>query len=243
MRNVAAFFVLALATAVAHAQVWVFPATPAADEEFVVVVSVSGCGGFGPVTPEVKGTVIVLGYTLTGGCFGGEPPVLRSAAVRVPAPGTYEIQTGVRRSDGTIDLRLRDTVNVGPSRHAARPTMSLNGLWSIPSEPGWGVRIVEGTSGQLFVLWFTYQRGTAGTNRWYVAPSGTWTPEGFVAPFYSAGGRPFQFGTFDPSMVRLEAQGVFTIKPESPDTVRLSVRGNDYTGPLQLDWTLTRLRF
>lgn len=231
----------------AHAQLRTYPASPQAGQEFVVQISqTGGCGPSSPVRGEVEGTVISLVYEEAGACFPTrppEPPI--NVVVRVPVAGSYLVRERGEYQGRVSVAREHGQITVQAASTSARPPYSLAGLWNTASEPGWGVNIAEGDSGQLFITWFTYGRFISGTRAlasWYVASSGRWTgPNEFSAPFYWTQG-PVLGATFDPSRVVLMTIGQMTITVHSPDSITFSVEGHDGS-PLVVTRTLNRFRF
>jgi len=237
----------AAAATTTHAQLRTYPASPRAGQEFVVqIAATGGCGAASPVRGEVEGTVISLVYEEAGACFPTrppEPPV--NVVVRVPTAGSYLVRERGQYQGRVSVSREHGQITVQAASNATRPAHSLAGVWNMPSEPGWGVNIAEGDSGQLFVTWFTYGRFISGTRAlasWYVASSGSWTATNeFSAPFYWTQG-PVLGGAFDPAQVRLLPIGQMTITVHSPDSITFSVEGHDGQ-PLQVARVLDRFRF
>ena len=230
--------------AAATASTITFPFSPRAGEDFVIQLEGVGCGPFDEVRTELAGNVITVAYQEAPACFGVQPPgaTFLSAVMRVPAAGNYEVRYRSANSSGS-----RGTLSIAAPSTATRTPVVLGGLWYVPQQPGWGLNIIEGESGQLFLIWFTYSRGVAIANRgaasWYVGSSGKWvTPTRFVAPIYSALG-PVLGVPFDPALVRLTPLGIATIDVASANTLTFSVDGAEPTVQTHFTRNLTKFRF
>ena len=217
------------------------PAEPVAGQDFIVFVQTN----FGqcPVVPggraNVAGGEIVVSFDTSrcGSVSIGLPPAdsPRGALVNVAAPGNYAVMHAGSRI-GTL------AVKAGPATPVVRSAPLLNGLWNVPSAPGWGIRITEGATGQLFVVW--YASGNA-PGRWFVSSGGSWTgPNEYSAVFYDPSGPTLSaFNTFDWSRAFLEPVGVLTINVADADRITMKVAGRLGFAGFEYGWALQRLRF
>lgn len=225
-----------------------FPATPQANLDFVLrVPEVASCGAFISSRADVSGNAITLTYVNSGACF---PELLDrfpvGAAVRVPAPGTYRVFLRGQAGNFVGDAQDLGSITVAAGAAATRAAPSLAGIWLSPSQPGWGLTIAEGESGQAFLVWYTYAMDQPNAypvrSSWYFMPSSQWSgPNQLTAPVYSAAG-PTVASAFNPSRVRTNAVGIATVTVQGPDAITFAVQGHD-GGPLNVSQSLTRFRF
>ena len=252
MKRFAAGIVLLLAAAAAHAQFRTFPDAPHAGEEVVIQFSGNGCGPMTNPSVALAGNVVTVTVTEAEACFATQPPgaTFVTVATRFFAPGTYQVhQRVVNRFNANASTGQVGTVTVLGSAAPTRPAVSLNGLWYVPEEAGRGLNIIEGESGRLFLIWFTFQPGTPGTRTgatWYVASTTNWvTPNQARGPFFSAAGaadRLEQPG-FDPASVLLTPLGIATLTVNGPDSVTFALDGFNGISNLGVSRNLTRFRF
>ena len=222
----------------------IFPSSPRAGQEFVVQFEGSGCGPMTVLGSEVAANAITVTYREAPACFATQPPgaLFVSAVVRAPTAGTYVVSAR-REGAGASPL---GSVAVQAGGTVTRTGTSLNGLWFDPGAPGRGLNIIEGESGQLFIVWFTYGSPSGGTfeaARWYVMSSGTWTsPTEFSAPIYAAEG-PGMRAPFLPASVRLKPVGIATVAVSGPNAITFTVQGFDGLAGFGALENLTRFRF
>lgn len=119
---------------------------------------------------------------------------IHPAAVRVAA-------SGVSRS-----LLAKSTRSLLELPVAAEPLVIDAGLWWNPSRSGTGLSIVQHASGQLFVVWFTYD--ASGKPLWQVVPGGRWVDERtFEGELYQTRAAAYFSGAFDPATVSIRRVG------------------------------------
>lgn len=234
----------------AAAAFFVYPSEPRAGQDLVLWTdSATDCSvGTGHAAQATVGDgTITLAYPTALTCGVALPAQWVSAIVNVPKPGTYAVSALTNANTANAQARPIGQVTVLPAVGAARTGVPLGGLWLVPSEPGWGLSIAEGQSGQLFLTWYTYG-GQAladgfGTSTWLFTSSGTWTtPTRFtgalVQPFGS-----FFTRTFDPSLTILQPVGSSTLDVTGPDTVTFTVHYNIGAGDSTSTYNLTRFKF
>lgn len=155
----------------------VLPPDPVAGEEFVVKI-ITGFHGVdrvtGPVKAEIVGNSIVLSRDL-------ERPAAEGVhTVRIPGlpAGTYATAFSSHPSVPAFPV---GTVIVRPVAAPPAPPRGLTGNWFDPQESGWGLNILQGESGQLFIVWFDYEPNVEGaapqmrtSSTWSVVPGGRW---------------------------------------------------------------------
>jgi hypothetical protein len=114
---------------------------------------------------------------------------------RLPA-GTYTVKVFTNGSLEQVapftDLSTQFTVGSRPGsdlRELARgeyPVADLNGLWSVPEEPGWGVSFATGPTIDLVATWFTFD--SSGQPEWYSLQPGRWGGDSFTGTVYRVSG-------------------------------------------------------
>lgn len=238
--------VLFLAGMPAHAFPRLFPDTPRDGQEFVFLTNDNeGCVTPGTVRSEVSGSRITLSYQRNPSCASGSLNYVMT--VLKLSAGTYQVvERGEVNGVATANQDL-GSITVLPAATVGRTTTNLDGMWYVPSQPGWGVSITEGESGQLFLGWYLYGvpvvccpvQEYPGT--WYFASSGSWiTPSRFVAPFYSSSGGKLA-GTTPLASIGLFPLGTLTVDVNVDGTVKLGAlflpKGTTFEA------TLTRFRF
>ena len=200
-------FLLAMAGS-GHAQtVRVFPESPVEGEPFVIEVVATA-----PVSPAsflansfyVVRTNIFLDLSITA--TGAATPASARFTKMVPgvAPGVYQLVVTVHPEGSTSATTTIISVPVSTRATPAQPAFrNLSGLWFNPDEAGWGVSILQGESGQLFALWFTYRPSDSAPTQgseafWLHMPAGIWaSPIEFrgllFETFGASAGKPFDY--------------------------------------------------
>jgi hypothetical protein len=162
MKRFAAAALLLLGATFCRAQiVQVFPESPAASEPFVIEVILTA-----PNTPPriVQSNVWILDKLIRADLVlnsdgASVPGNIRYTRVMDGLPtGVYTLVVNVQQ-EGLAPVTTRVVgVNIAPAAVPASPAYrNLSGVWFSPDEPGWGVNIVQGESGQLFAFWLTYR--------------------------------------------------------------------------------------
>ena len=243
-------FALLILSAAARGELRIIPSTVYAGHEFVVQFDGNGCGPFSQARSEVAGEQVTIVYEDNGVCFATQPPgaLFVSAVVRVLSAGTYTIRHRDEYRGTVLFTGSLGSVTVQPAPAAARPPYSLNGLWFVPTEPGIGVDIIEGDSGQLFVMWFTYLGSATASSApasWFVASTVRWTSASqATGVFYTATG-PRMGTAYDPALIRFTPVGTLTITAHSADSITFTAQGAMNSGltPVDFSRTLSRFRF
>ena len=143
---------------------------------------------------------------------------------RFPA-GTYAVQLLLPTADPliaqfTVGARMAQTGFPGTV-----PAVNYSGMWWNASESGWGLSISQGSTNQVFAVWFMYD--TAGLPTWYTLELGSWTSTGLQSVYSGSIFRytgPNFANTFDPNEVVGTMVGTGTLRFDSAGTGRL-----DYT--------------
>ena len=249
MRLARAFLLLSVisAASAARAGVTVYPASPVAGQDFVAMLDVRTCGVATNRTTSVVGTTIYLDYSASNFCFSGEPPQAPMAfPVKGLSAGTYDIVDRANPGTASSTSAFNGQVTVKAGTIGARPSYSVAGLWWVPDQPGWALNIVEGSAGQLFLVWYAYAPAlvtdTQSGSIWYYVPGGQWTGGNTFTGAIAASTGPSLSKPFDPAVVSSTAGGLATVTVVSQDTIRFTVEpksGAGYPANLQL----TRYRF
>ena len=252
--------ILATVGTAAAREMSVFPPEPVAGQDFVVHVAGTYCGDHplhGYADASVTGDTITVSYSASasGACTsGGQPTLFTGAAVRVNAPGQYKVV--VRPS--VWDAYAAGSVTVKEASPVTRTGTSLAGLWYVPAQPGWGLNITEGDSGQLFLTWYQFGGADATgsslttSSSWTFVSGGTWlAPNTFSGALYRAVGMSLRLPiAYDPARVERSPLGVANVTLTSPETLTFTVDWADYGfsnvygyGRRQDTYNLTRYRF
>ena len=238
----AVLFVFAPALANADTPTVVIPASPVVGQEFVIHFEgnlLDGCGTEPMVQAQVVGNAITLNMPVTlCGATTIALPNPRSAVGKVTAPGAYGLDATFTRNGTVIARRSLGSFTVRPAPQVVRAAPRLDGLWNVPDRPGWGVRITEGESGQLFIVWYTYE---SGTSRWYVSSNGLWTGANeYSGAFFRVNGPGMgDYPAFDWAKGVRTPLGIMTVTSTGSDELvfKTTAPGLDY------QWTLRRLVF
>lgn len=139
---------------------------------------------------------------------------------------------------GLLDSEQFADFHVNPPRPAATPQFrTLSGNWFAPSENGIGLNIIQGASGQLFSIYFTYRQGAGflAEPQWFSIPGGKWiTPTTFQGLLYETRGAPLD-KAFTTANFKLRPVGTLTLVFASADRV-------DFDAQLTLDASFTLIR-
>lgn len=234
----------------AHAYTRLAPEAPRAGQEFVFLSTDNeGCVTPGTLRSEVSGQRVTIAYRQSALCASGSLTYVMTV-LKLPA-GTYEVvERGEVNGVPTAAGRL-GSITIAPAAPVTRTTSNLDGMWYVPTQPGWGVSLTEGGSGQLFLGWYHYGFASCcaftpqkyGRASWFFASSGAWvTPTRYQAPLYrSAGGNPE--GNFDLSALAVSPVGLATLDVNADGSVRFNVLYLFATGETIIEDTLTKFRF
>ena len=230
------------------------PDKPEAGRDFVLHLGgyVDSCSA--PTTTptvSVADQTITVAYRTDGGvCPSNTAGQYINVLANVPSAGTFRV---VQKSLSNEKTRDEGLLVVFPSTPAAsRTSTSLAGLWYVPAQPGWGLNIAEGASGQLFVTWFTYglivasfPSGITVTEggTWFFTSGGKWTSSSeFTGLLAKSTGSDFQ-QPFTPSSFRANPIGSTTLAITGPDTLTFSVQYAFDNGVKSQAFNLTRYKF
>jgi lysyl endopeptidase len=106
------------------------------------------------------------------------------------------------------------------------PAADYTDLWWNADESGWGLNLIQHSSGNIFGVWYTY--GTDGKRMWYVMPGGTWSSSNvFTGSLYATSGPPAHAPSFDSGRVasRVVGHGTLTFSDANRGTFAYSVDG------------------
>lgn len=139
-----------------------------------------------------------------------------------PPPGyptTHLVSQAITLNRFDLHLGLLDgeqfaVFNVSPPRPAATPqSRTLSGNWFAPAENGIGLNIIQGPSGILFSIYFTYRQGSGLLTepQWFSVPGGKWiTPTTFQGLLYETRGAPLD-KAFTPANFHVRPVGTVTL--------------------------------
>jgi hypothetical protein len=115
----------------------------------------------------------------SGSGYAGRPEACRLGSLVPGLPaGRYiadlRLSTGVLGSPGVV--------TVAPGEAASPARRDLTGNWFNRDEPGWGLNIVQGDSGKLFIAWVMYSPTDNSSasysfvtyGHWLIVPDGRW---------------------------------------------------------------------
>jgi hypothetical protein len=209
------------------------PPNPVAGESFVLSgqLTFAGAPGLAPNTYctlhrvglSVEGTSIVIVPEIDGSTsfvLGAKS----ACPFTVPVPGlpmgSYSASLRYQNLNGPpIATLSANAVTVAASPPPAVPAYrNLSGNWFDPSDPGWGVNVVQGDSGAVFALWLSYQGPENSVSGqflppvWVVMPSARWlSPTHVRGLLYKTGGSGFNV-EFDPSKSTVNAAGYLSLE-------------------------------
>jgi hypothetical protein len=214
----------------AQGQLRLFPDSPVAGEDFMIVFE--GTVGWTPAivtgsSIEVQSdNQIFFSINVGGGETSSDASDFRAMQAVNLAPGTYQLTV---RVFGTFTWFVVRTLVIPPPPPTISPQFrTLTGLWWLPSESGSALNLTQSNeTGKLFALWYTYlpdQSASVTANTWYNMSSGRWTsPTEWRGLLYTATG-PRLNGTFAPGLVGLQPVGLMTIRAASPDSITMDAQ-------------------
>lgn len=228
MRAPAAATLLMASLAAAAAPFEYLPPQPQAGEPFVAT-AVMGYGATGacPVktmSATVSGERIDVGEHQGPGHTGVARACRLGAVVPGLAPGRY--YSDFRLSSGVIGTGPVVTVVPGVAAQPAR--RDVTGNWFDPAESGWGLNIVQGESGKLFIAWMMYR--ASGRSHWLVVSDGRWiTPTTWRGIAYQTHNVPFDAAAVA-SQLQVTPVGYVEVAFTGPDEASFVGRFMDEVG-------------
>ena len=228
MKRIAALLFCIGAALPAGASLSLAPRAPAAGEDFVVAIGWSSCDTETNVAATLTGSLLRITVSLlpAPGCFGVPPGRETRKVVRIDTPGTYCVEFERTWPGQAPAVRQEGCFELLPARATAAPAYrNLGGLWWDPQNPGEGLNVTQGESGNLFAFWYTYSEQSypdgshPNTAAWQMISTGRWvSPTEFVGPVHNARGPPLAQelvpGSVQPTLVTM---GV--IRAEGPDAL------------------------
>jgi hypothetical protein len=214
----------ALACATAHA-IEIYPPDPVQGEQ--VLFSERYCQGGSPTAVQSataslgNGTIDVVIDFQAGGF--SVPSCARGIVASPPLPaGSFAVRyrTGV---DLPPEPTIVTTFQV-PAVVFSPQFTGLGGNWFDPASSGTGVNVIQGESGKLFAVWFTYSpfasHGPAAEPVWLVMPAGQWiTPTKFRGVMYLTAGSGMNQDWL-PNELRVTPAGILTLTFDSSRQAR-----------------------
>lgn len=92
----------------------------------------------------------------------------------------------------------------------AAPAVDYTDLWWNPDESGWGLKLIQHASRNIFGVWYTYELD--GSRTWFVMPGGSWTSSStFTGTLFATSGPGYTAQPFDPNQVQSRQVGTATI--------------------------------
>jgi hypothetical protein len=195
---------------------------------------------FSAATLSVKfqGRPVAVSTVVSGGTFVW---TIEDAAATYDTKNyaSADVETFIRypENDEVFDVELRG-VSVGgvltnyaykvtvfdprAAKYGAFPTRDYSGIYDAgeQGESGWGINLSQGTTGNLFLTWYTYTPD--GKPLWLVASGGVWnTPTSFTGRVYQTTGSPYsaQYNTANSTI-----KDVGSITLDFTDTKTVQVR-------------------
>jgi lysyl endopeptidase len=90
------------------------------------------------------------------------------------------------------------------------PAADYTDLWWNPNESGWGLKLIQHPTRNMFGVWYTYELD--GSRTWFVMPGGSWSNANtFTGALYTTAGPGFTVQPFDPAQVQSRQVGTATI--------------------------------
>ena len=161
-------------------------------------------------------------YVLRGGLKGGSASCSSSGRLEDPANRDYYSR---------LDLEAQ-TLRTWLSA-AAAPLDDYTDMWWNPSEPGWGLSIVQHASNKVFVAWYAYDRN--GQPQWMVVPDAVWrSAYAFEGTLYRTSG-PSSEAAYEASKFAAAPSGSMRVEFGHGDdaTVHITVDGRSFSKPLR----------
>jgi hypothetical protein len=234
--------------ACAASLVGVYPASPVAGEPFLFVVAGNTGSSPAAVTSQslsIEGTNLVVSLSVTEAGFS--VPGFWEAPVGVnglPA-GTYQIVVKVgEASQVALPVNL-GSLTVQPSAGSASPAYTaLSSNWFNGNESGWGVNVIQGSSGGLFAVWLDYAPSCVFRSPlWLVMPTGMWiSPTEFHGLLYQTSGSGMD-AAWDPSKMTAVPVGVLSMKFNSATQMEFKGQLFGACGSVEKTRTLSKLQF
>lgn len=239
-----------LAAGSSMASFFVYPPEPRAGQDLVIYIDFPAdcsAGSSHIAQASIGDGAITVSYPMPIPCGIPLPGHWITAIVNVPKAGTYTISAVTNPNASTAQRRQVGQVTVMPAQSVVRTSVPLAGLWLVASQPGWGLNIAEGQSGQLFLTWYTYG-GLAlgdrfGTSTWLFTSSGMWTsPTTFTGALLQPSGTFFT-RPFNPALTILQPVGSSTVEVTGTDSLTYTVHYNLGAGDGASTYNLTRFKF
>lgn len=210
---------LALATLPALAAPSRFnPAVPAPFERIDLRLTVDSCS-FDPDSVRVEqkgGTLHVLQQPRQ--CLLPGTPTVVDIQLGAFAPGSYPVELHASLDTASAPLE-RLTLDVTPFVEAAvyprppRPLTNYSGWWWMPSEPGWGLTLMQATGAThgLFGAWHVYD--ASGAPLWYTLQAGSWTSSTrWSGKIVASTGSWLELPNYDPAAFHFDLVGEVAIE-------------------------------
>jgi hypothetical protein len=238
--------VVCLCPSLVIGQVVTFPAAPKQGETVRLQVPQGGLGAdqtghgdnYSPADTLVSmsnNTITVSLLTTGNNGFELQPsPPVDVPLGQFPA-GTYQVEVTRRSSENGTAGPLGTTTFTVTARAPGSPLWNFSDLWWTPSESGWGLNLMQHSSGIIFATWFVY--GQDGHPVWYHVPAGSWiTPTRYQGTVYRTMG-PYFGSSFNPAQVTVTPAGSATFDFNATDydlaTVTFNVDGVSTTKDVQ----------
>ncbi len=191
---------------------------------------------------QYKGTLVWTGCTEAGFNRDNYATTFISASGQASMLAESTNASGTAKLGGTISRT--GPVSGGGGGGGVTPPGDYGGMWSVPTESGWGLSLVQGVSPKKipFVTLYVYT-GTAPT--WLVMTGGEWNAAGtaLTGDLYSTVGVDFTEPTFDPARVQITKRGTLSIQFTSPTqgTLRYNLTVNGQA--VVVNKTISKLEF
>jgi hypothetical protein len=158
-----------------------------------------------------------------------------------------DVETFIRypENDEVFDVELRGVSVIGvstnysykvtvfdprPAKNSVYPQRDYSGIYDAgeQGESGWGINLSQGTTGNLFMTWYTYTPD--GKPLWLVASGGVWnTPTSFTGRMYQTTGSPYG-ATYNTASSMIKDVGSITLDFVDTKTVQVRWDVNGLSG-------------
>lgn len=232
------------AAAVPAATYQVVPADPAQFESLHLRVTVDSCTfDENTVEVELRGDRIAATYHPRL-CLVPGPAQVVDIMLGAYPPGEYQAElyeAGSREPILRVPFRVSGIVTTPVEPPPALPNANYRGLWGTAQEPGWGLTLEQGATGQLFGALYVFDG--ARQPQWYTLQAGRWSSATrWTGQVIESEGPAWTSPTYPSDSTQYRSVGTatldFLMTPGSEDLASFSYTINGQT----VDKTISRQR-